>query len=102
MQTTTPDNTRIKLKGNIYFIPNCFATNPTSGPEMPSEISINKPYAPKAAPLFALEALFTASTPNAGKTIENPNPVIAAPMMVTKGVGAKEINNKPTLSINME
>lgn len=83
-------------------MPNCFATNPIRGPDIPSEISINKPYAPNAAPLFAREALFTASTPSAGKTIENPNPVMAAPMMVIKGVGAKEMSNKPTLSISIE
>lgn len=101
-QTTTPDRTKSRLNGKMKFIPNCFAISPTKGPEMPSDISMNRPYAPNAAPLLAAEALLTASTPSAGNTIEKPKPVIAAPIIVRNGEGAKEMSNKPKLSITMQ
>gem|GEM_PF-3625036 len=38
------------LKGYIAVLPLLFATNPIKGPVIPRDMSINKPYAAKAAP----------------------------------------------------
>ncbi|KAG0922059.1 hypothetical protein G6F31_020060 [Rhizopus arrhizus] len=64
--------------------------------------SRNAEYAPSAAPRLPAGTRATASTPMAGNTSANPQPVSAAPSNAAVGLGANHSSSSPAASTKNE
>src|ERR1700735_164451 len=95
-------STLANAKRKALRYPQAPMTAPAMGPTRKNETSEKPVKTPSAVPRFWMGTRFTASTPSAGNTRENPKPVSAAPHEAIQGDPPLHISSTPADSTDMQ